>query len=143
MLIYIALIYNTAWHEGDKDPNRVKYGHMNKFAAKGFVAGLLASIPYAILTVLFLVSQAIFANGTSGVIINSVYRICNIQYIIFGDGFTAYPFVCILLLFVLPAVSALGYIAGYHRIVFASKIMYKNQKKRDGTYRKSISNLKK
>jgi hypothetical protein len=143
ILIYIAIVYNTAWQEGNKDPNRIKYGHMDKFMAKGLVAGLLASIPYAVLTTVFIVSQAISQNGTAGIVINTLYRFLNIQYIVFGDGYLNYPFLCFLLLLVLPAISMAGYIAGYHRIVFISKIIYKNQKKKDGTYRKNISVLKK
>lgn len=142
MLIYIALVYSVAWQEGNKDPNRIKYGHMNKFMAKGLVAGLLASIPYAILTTAFVVSQAILKEKITGIVINTVYRIFNIQYIVFGDGFLKFPVVCFLLLLVLPAISTVGYIAGYHKIVLISKIIYKNQKKSDGTYRKGVMKLK-
>lgn len=143
MLVYIGIIYSSAWHEGSKDPNRVKYGHINKFMAKGFVAGLIASIPYAALTTTYLVAQAAFSKSTAGFIIDSVYRILNIQYVVFGDGFLAFPVACVLLLLVLPTMAEVGYLAGYHQFTMMSKILYKNPKKRNGAYRKGISNLKK
>lgn len=143
ILIFIALLYNTAWHEGSRDPNRVKYGHMDKFMLKGFVAGLLALIPYVILTTAFLITNSEKATSTAGIIIGILYRFSNIQYIVFSDAFTNIPIVCYLLLFVLPAASAVGYLAGYRNIVIISKILYKNQKRPDGTYRKSINNLRK
>lgn len=143
ILVYIGIVYSSAWHEGSKDPNRVKYGHMNKFMAKGFVAGLLASIPYAALTTTYIVSHAALAKSTAAIIIETIYRMINIQYIVFGDGFLAFPISCFLLLLVLPAISEAGYVAGYHQFTMMSKILYKNPKNRNGTYRKGISNLKK
>ena len=142
MLVYIGIVYSSAWHEGSKDPNRVKYGHMNKFMAKGFVSGLIATIPYAALTTTYFVTQAALANSTARIVIGSAYRILNIQYVVFSDGFLAFPVVCFLLLLVLPAITELGYVSGYHQFTMLSKILYKNPKNRNGTYRKGISKLK-
>lgn len=141
VLIYFGLVYSTAWREGNRDPNRVKYGHIKKFMAKGFVAGLIASIPYFIITTLFVISRA-SAESTFGTVMNIIYRFVNIQYVVFGDGFLKYPICCFALLLVLPVAAELGYLAGYRNLIIITKIVYKNQKKKDGSYRKSIKNLK-
>lgn len=142
ILIFLSLIYSTAWKEGNRDPNRVKYGHMKKFMAKGFVAGLLAAIPYFIITTLFVVSQLSSPNDTFGIVMNIIYRFTNIQYIVFNDSYVKYPVYCYLLLLLLPAAAEIGYLAGYRNLVLLTKIIYKNPKKKDGTYRKSVARLK-
>jgi hypothetical protein len=134
IIIFLWLMYTTAWHEGNKDPNRIKFGRMKKFMAKGLVAGLFAAIPYAILTLFFVSMHASAADTSARAIVNSIYRIFNMQYIIMGDGFTAYPVVCFLLLLLIPAFSALGYLAGYRNLSITSKIVYK---KKDTTIKKS------
>jgi hypothetical protein len=142
ILIYIALLYVTAWHEGSKDPNRVNYGHMNKFMAKGLVAGLFASIPYAVLLLTFIISRLFYAQATSTTIITAVFRVVNIQFVLLSDSIINNPVLCFLYLLPLPIISCVGYIMGYNRIVLTSKIIYKNPKKSSGSERKITSNMK-
>lgn len=142
ILIYIALLYVTAWHEGSKDPNRVNYGHMNKFMAKGLVAGLFASIPYAVLLLTFIISRLFYAQATSTTIITAVFRVVNIQFVLLSDSIINNPVLCFLYLLPLPIISCVGYIMGYNRIVLTSKIIYKNSKKSSGSERKITSNMK-
>jgi hypothetical protein len=143
LLIYIAILYGTAWHEGSKDPNRVNYGHMNKFMAKGLVAGLFALIPYAVLLLAFLVSSLAYAHTTCATVLNAIFRVVNIQFVLFSDSIISNPALCFLYLLPLPIISCVGYIMGYKRITLISKMIYKNSKNRNGSERKIISNLKK
>lgn len=78
ILLFGAFIYSSAWREGARDPNRIKYGHMNPFMLKGLVSGLFASIPFFILY-LMLAITAITNNGYS--IIRPIFNVINIQYI--------------------------------------------------------------
>lgn len=139
ILFFFCIIYGPSWSEGNRDPNRINYGHMNKFMAKGFIAGLIASIPYAILAVTFIISHFAAPESSFGTIINIIYRFVNIQYVVFGDTYLNYPIVCILLLLPLPIVAEIGYVLGFHHIVFASKIIYKKRPEDN----KKVNKLKK
>ena len=127
IFFFCCILYGTSWSEGNRDPNRINYGHMNKFMAKGFIAGLFASIPYAVLAVIFLIAQAVAPESALRTVSSTIYRLVNIQFIVIGDAFTNYPIFCILLLLPLPVVAEIGYVLGFHHVVFASKIIYKDR----------------
>lgn len=128
ILIGAALIYSTAWREGNRDPNRVHYGHMRKFPAKGLVAGLLASIPYFLLWLAFLLSQSAAAGSSAAVVLEVVYRICNLQYVVLNDAVIRLPAACFVFLLPLPLFSAAGYLAGYRHFAILPLLMYKKSK---------------
>lgn len=126
ILITEGFIYSCSWREGNRDPNRVKYGHMKKFMPKGFVAGLLSIIPNFILTILMLATDGM--KNAFGIIVNAVYRIANIQFVIFGDGYMKFPIACFALLLVVPIASGLGYISGWYNFAIIPKLVYKKKK---------------
>lgn len=128
ILIFVALIYTTAWHEGDRDPNRVKYGHMPKCMSKGFVAGLLATIPYAVLWLCFWISHAAAGGTIAANVFEVVYRILNLQYVLISDAPLQMPALCILFLLPIPLISAAGYIVGYRHFALLPRLVYKNRK---------------
>jgi hypothetical protein len=128
IIITLAILYSTAWHEGTRDPNRIKFGHMKEFKLKGLVAGLLANIPMFILTTIFFISSAVTSTNAFGMVISILYRIANIQYIVFSDAFLYVPIVCYLLLLIMPVISELGYLAGRRNISLVSKLVYNNKK---------------
>lgn len=126
ILITEGAIYSCAWREGNRDPNRVKYGHMKKFMPKGFVAGLLSIIPNFILTILMLATAGL--GNVLGGVVNAIYRIVNIQFVILGEGYMKIPIASIALLLVIPLVSGIGYISGYHHFEILPKLVYKHKK---------------
>lgn len=126
VMISEGLLYSVAWREGNRDPNRVKYGHMNKFMLKGLIAGFIAMIPDFILTIAFLMS-ALFATIPAAVI-NAVYRVVNLQFVIFSDKYLGYPLACIALLLVVPVFTCIGYITGWHNFALLPRIVYKSKK---------------
>lgn len=138
ILITLAILYSTAWHEGTRDPNRIKYGHMQEFKLKGFVAGLLAIIPGFLITTVFFISQAVAAKNAFGILTSIIYRVMNIQYIVFSDAFLYVPAVCYLLLLITPIISELGYLAGRKNLSLMSRLVY-NQKKQTKTGKKSAT----
>ncbi|CDZ24187.1 hypothetical protein CCDG5_1070 [[Clostridium] cellulosi] len=126
MLITEGAIYSSAWREGNRDPNRVKYGHMKKFMAKGFVAGLLSIIPNVILTILVLATADL--NNIFSNVVNVIYHIVNIQFIILGDGYMKIPIACFAVLLIIPLFSGLGYISGWYHFAILPKLIYKKNK---------------
>lgn len=136
ILITFALIYSTGWREGNKDPNKIKFGHMKKFMAKGFVAGAFSTIPFIIYTTVFLIVNS-NANGTiPGITIGAIYRALNMQYIVFSDAWLNIPAVCYLLLLIYPIAAGIGYIMGFRGIMLISRLVYK--KKPDSKYMKNL-----
>lgn len=128
VLIYLGLIYSTAWREGDKDPNRVKYGHIKKCMAKGFAASLFTSIPFIIIYAVYLVTNLINPKDLSAIISAALFRATNIQFIVFNSDIVNLPILCFIFLLPLPIISGLGYIAGYKHFSITSKIVYKSKK---------------
>lgn len=128
ILITAALVYTTAWHEGNRDPNRVNYGHMRYFPAKGLVAGSLASAPYFILWLCFLISHKVWAGSAAATVFEVVFRICNLQYVVLNDSLLQQPALCFVFLLPLPLFSAAGYLAGYRRFAILPRLVYKKSK---------------
>lgn len=121
-------IYSAAWREGRRDPNRVNYGHMKKFMQKGLIAGLIATVPNAVLTILFIVTHGSISRSLFGSVINVIYRIVNIQLVVFGDRYLNIPIICIAFLLIVPIISCVGYLAGWHNIALIRRIIYKKNK---------------
>lgn len=136
ILITFALIYSTGWREGNKDPNKIKYGHMKKFMAKGFVAGAFSTIPYIIYTTVFLLVNAYAKGSMTSMTIGAIYRALNMQYIVFSDTWLNYPAVCYSLLLIYPIAAGIGYIMGFRGIVLISRLVYK--KKPASKYMKNL-----
>lgn len=125
VLILWATLYGSSWHEAQRDRNRVKYNHMQKFMQKGTVAGLLATIPFLIIYLLYVIN----INNSSNLVYYILYIIFNLPYLTFAVAFRANALVLALLLLPMPIVSCLGYFAGYKNITFMDKVIYKNKKK--------------
>lgn len=124
LLILFALLYSTAWREGFRDPNRVKYGHMPRFMAKGVIAGLLADIPFAVLTAAYLIMSAVHWHAT---LIRVIYMVCNIEFTFVINHFNMSVPLLLLLLLPLPAFSQAGYFMGYRQISVLSRLIYKKK----------------
>lgn len=124
ILILFALLYSTAWREGFRDPNRVKYGHMPRFMAKGVIAGLLADIPFAVLTAAYLIMSAVNWHAT---LIRVIYMVCNIEFTFVINHFGMAAPVLLLLLLPLPVFSQAGYYMGYRQISILSRLVYKKK----------------
>lgn len=125
VLILWAILHGSCWHEAQRDRNRVKYGHMQKFMQKGVVAGLFATIPFLIIYILY----AVNISNSQNFVYYILYIIFNLPYLTFAVAFRANALVLALLLLPMPIVSCLGYFAGYNNITFMDKLIYKNKKK--------------
>ena len=125
IFIYSMLIYNKSWEEGFRDPNRVKYGRMEKLILKGFVAGLLADIPYVLIYIAYLVSIIIkWHSEIMWLIMNAL----NLQFFTLLVALKPFPAAILIIFLPLPIVSGVSYILGYKQISISRKIVYKNKK---------------
>lgn len=144
ILIIFAMAYSAAWNEGNKDPNRINYGHMKKFMLKGLVAGAIAIIPFFIYTIIFLIFKLGFDNLTFTRVLEVIYRLLNMEFVIFGDGWLTNPLACFSILLIYPLASTIGYYAGFHRFQLMPRIIYKdNGKPKNKRQLKRYNELKK
>lgn len=124
-LILLTIIYSSAWREGYRDPNRVKYGHMPQFMAKGVIAGLLADIPMAFLTLAYLIMS--IAHWYSD-LMRFIYLVGNISFIFVLNHFHLSLPLLLILLLLPPVISHAGYVMGYRQISITSRLVYKKKK---------------
>lgn len=124
VLLLLWMIYGAAWNEGYRDPNRVHYGHMRKFLPKGLIAGCLAEIPFAAVTLLFGVNLAAHWNS---VWIRLAYSFLHIPYIFALNHFQDAAWLLLLLILPAPVLAGAGYVMGYRQIALISRLVYKKK----------------
>lgn len=124
-LIYAMLIYSKVWDYAVTEPNRVHTRQQKKFLAKGFVAGLIADIPfialYVALVISFYQSEQFYKQ------MYFIYIFVNMTFNFFVVRMTAIPWLLFLFLIPLPLISGVSYLLGYHQISLTEKIIYKKQ----------------
>ena len=123
ILMYVAFIYSPAWREGNRDPNRIKYGHMGVYMKKGLVSGLLASIPFFVFYLL-LAASAAFNNNLA--LMRAIYNIVNIQYVNILNILPS-PYLYFITLLPLPLVSWGAYHLGFHNYSILYHLTYKSR----------------
>lgn len=124
VLLLLWMIYGAAWNEGYRDPNRVHYGHMSKFLLKGLIAGGLAEIPFAAVTLLFGVNLAAHWNS---VWIRLAYFVLHIPYVFSLNHFQNAAWLMLLLILPAPALAGAGYVMGYRQIALMGRLVYKKK----------------
>ena len=98
---------------------------------KGLKFGLLAMIPFSLMTVLLIVEMYV-KDPTTALVLRSSFRILNFNLVIFINSFMSpdevtWAGVGLMNLFylVIPALSAGAYILGFNRISLYEKLVYK------------------
>lgn len=143
-LIVFGLVYSACWNEGSRDPNRIKYGHMDKFMLKGLVAGAIAIIPLIIYTIIFLIFKINNPDITATTVMEIIYRLLNMGFVVYGDGWIGNPVASFAVLLIYPLTSTLGYFAGFKQFQIMPKLVYKdNGKPKNKRQQKYYDNLKK
>lgn len=125
LLIYGGLIYATAWREGGKDANKVKFGRMEKFMLKGLAAGALASVPFLIIYLLYLISSL---TKWHPILFPALFRIFNMYLLDLVNFLILRPFVSAVFLIPLPFFSCFGYCMGYGHKSILYRLVYKKKK---------------
>ncbi len=131
-----SFIYGVSWMFGNKDSNKVHFGRIKEDKLRGAKIGLIATIPYFLLYIAFLICGLGVAPKFSVVI----YKFANcfafgFVDLICGNNFTAgelafWQFILLFVLLLIPAIICeVGYILGFKDISISEKIIYKKKNK--------------
>lgn len=136
-IILISMPYSILWMQGDRDANKVQFGHMDKDLYRGLKVGAMAAIPSLLAYIVLLISRLFdvlpsypfifrFLNASFLPIVNRTF--VNVKT---SADIPAISFL-ILFLFILvvPAVCTLAYYLGYRHISISEKIIYVDPKKK-------------
>jgi hypothetical protein len=125
VLITWAMLYGTGWHDGQKDRNKVKYGHMKKSMLKPLLAGLIASIPLVAVYILYVTHIGITDKNPLYYII---YLVFNLPYLTFVVDFRYNTMLLLILFLPIPLVTLAGYELGFRNLSVSEKIVYTKKK---------------
>ena len=122
--IVLVMIYNAAWDEGFRDPNRVNYNHMKKCPLKGLYAGLFADIP-----LIFMYLAVAFTNLAQWHyhVSVAVFELANMYLFYLFQALRSNPYILFIFCIPVPAVAAAGYLIGYKRISISNRILFKGK----------------
>lgn len=134
VLLVAAFLSNKMWMFGDKDKVGVKYKGQNESLNKGFIIGLIATIP----AILLLLVLTIFKSGFTKLFPMFFYNVLNTYLFCFinlitnnADAFGDLVFWQILLIFlmllIVPLICGISYILGYKGISIGEKFIYKKK----------------
>ena len=128
-IFFAWIMYFDAWQKGSEDCNKIKLGYIRKNYFKGFLAGILASIPNIILaTLAFLSESALIASydfiGVSAT--SAIFRFWNLPLGMFMPFANDTPVFNFLIPLFLPVFSGIGYIFGLNKISIKEMVVYKN-----------------
>lgn len=118
-----AMMYSACWKEAKGDWNREKFGHIGRMRAKGFAAGLMASVPLAAVYLYYLIS-----GGEQSFMPYNIYLFMNMPYFSYVIYFRENPVMLAFLLIPLPVAAGIGYLLGYRRLSISERLVYKNVK---------------
>ncbi len=129
IIMFVGIIYATAWNEGDKDKNLVGFGRIKEDKLKGVKLGAIVMIPY-------MLSGVLLVLGLLGITtdLQAIYRIIHFQILVIlnelmeaaKSSWNGLIFGTLYYLSV-PIASGVGYYLGYKRIAVLNKIMYGKQ----------------
>ncbi|MGI6335549.1 MAG: hypothetical protein ACOXZM_00530 [Eubacteriales bacterium] len=128
MAVCFMLTYSAFWGTAERDRNLVLFGHIKEDKLRALRAALYASIPLAVLTLLYIVNVYVpFLPNWFTV----AYKIFALPFL--GFVMNARPPYAFLLIFICalsPLAAFLGYRNGYNLVRIMDRILYK-QKPRD------------
>ncbi len=142
-LIYAMIISAPSWDLGNRDRNRVKFGHRTEFLGRGFVMGFVVSIPLILFGIALLLAKAELLPN-----FYVIYKLVNAHVLPFinlidGTSFgvqAAYltevswgSMIGVFLLnFIIPIITGVQYILGYRDLQLMNRLIYKKDKQTSG-----------
>lgn len=139
LFLYSTMLGGCAWHLGNQDFNRVKFGRREIDLKRGFKVGAVMSIPlYGFGIALILANAELLPN------FYVIYKVCNAYLLPFINVIDKTSFgvlsayltevswgsiIGVVVLNVIPCIiTGVHYILGYKNIVLMDNIMYKKKK---------------
>ena len=139
VIVFFEFVYSAAWKVGDKDATAKEFDKDTNFEnRKGLYAGLCASIPFVLTSLLLVIPKLGLVGGDTASIMRAVFRLLNcyiypINNLLLpiateGDGYWLSILAVTLVPMLLIGLSAgIGYFFGLHRISLYNKIIYKKR----------------
>lgn len=129
VVLYLMFLYIPSWHQGDKDRNKVQFGHEQMDLFKGLKGGLIACVPFLLLGLFPVLSKL----GVIGTVL-PFYKIYNAPFlglvtILMPQTFieqVSWGALCVFLLLplLIPLVAGIAYPLGYKQISLKNKIVF-------------------
>ena len=117
LFLYSYPIYSSMWNAGHRDLNSAQFGHTVLHRERGFLYGIVGSVPIMLISLCFVLSKF-------GLFFNFVipYKLLNAVWQIFLIAFLsiAVPIV----------IGELGYLAGTYDFAVMQRLVYKNKDKK-------------
>lgn len=134
VFLVAAFLNNKMWTLGDKDKVGVKYKGQKENLNKGFIIGLIATIPAILLLLVLTVFKSGFTKLFPMFFFNvlNTYLFCFINLLTnnaaaFGDLVYWQIFIIFLMLLIVPLICGVSYILGYKGISIGEKFIYKKK----------------
>lgn len=140
-LLFAAMLYVDAWHNGQQDYNLVKFGHMPDAPLRGLKAALISQTVGLLLAVLTIIHLFMIAGEAAAGVpeelqtglfwgIQSVYHLFYFPFVgIVWPLEEVSPFFCLLPLIFPVIFYHVGYTLGYKRISIRDKLVYTDPNK--------------
>lgn len=139
LLLLASFPYTVLWPQGDRDKNKVQFGHMAEDKLRGLKVGLIAGIPSYIGYILLILSHMkIFTPAYYG-----IFRLMNMPFMplldLMAGGVQVRSAAAISLpgllgmgvtILLVPLVCHLAYTLGYKQISLIEKFIYVNPNKK-------------
>ena len=132
---YLFFCYHEGWIGGFSDANLVRYGHMKPKLWKGFVVGLLGSIPGLVIALLSVANTQFGLTTVSflgGDILAYLYGLWFMPVIGLFPSIDQNVVIRFLPLLIMPIVTCIGYIFGMRQISLRELLVYERKKNKDG-----------
>ncbi len=135
IIILLSFMYNEMWKFGDNERTNVKYRGHTEQKNKGFIIGLIATVPSFLLFAVFTVLKSSVTKSVSLKIygflnpyLHNFIQIITNGSLTFGDIKFWQILVILLLLSLVPVACGISYLLGYNEISIGEKFVYKKTK---------------
>lgn len=135
LIILFLVFYVDSWKRGCSDGSRIRLGRMKKNYFRGFIVGLVATIPGLFFAIgAFLAESGIirFYDLFGELDIFTVFfRIWNLPLAGFFEFANELPVINFVVLLFMPVVAGIGYVLGLHEITLKQVFVYKSEDEED------------
>jgi len=128
VLVYTFLLYVAAWGQAQSDYNKTKTGKLHDNKLRGFVAGLVAALPFFVLALLAFLSESGKMSsfeflGVDG--ITAINRFVNLPLGILYNFANGRPMLNFLFPMYMVVISGVAYLLGIFGISLKQIFLYK------------------
>lgn len=120
-ILFVGAVFDPAYKEGARDVNRIKNREMPDLPGKGFLAGLVANIPLALVITAYLICAPL---NWHAVWFKVLIQVANVQYVLFLQSLLSTPWLLWLLCVPLPVISQISYVLGRHGVRLNMDFIY-------------------